>query len=70
MIFYFSGQVPMTRKPSADDEDVLHFLTHAGSFDRLICMVYEKESAAVMKNLKLTEEKHGFGQCKRPRRRS
>lgn len=60
----------MTRKPSADDEDVLHFLKHAGSFDRLICMVYEKESAAVMRNLKMTEDKHGASQRKRPRRRS
>ena len=70
MIFYFSGQVPMTRKPSADDEDVLHFLKHAGSYDRLVCMVYEKESEAIMRNLKMTEDKHGFGEHKRPRRRS
>lgn len=55
----------MSRKPSADDEDILHFLKHAGSYDRLVCMVYEKESKAILHNLKLTEEKHGFGKRER-----
>ena len=70
VIFYFSGQIPMSRKKSEDDEDILFFQNKAGTYDRLICLIYEKEANQTMENLQLVENKHGNGKRKRGRRRS
>lgn len=70
MIFYFSGQIPMTRPKSSKDEDIL-FFRERGVYHRLICLWYRKDSDTILHNLKLIEEKYdGNGKRKRPRRRS
>lgn len=59
MIFYFSGNIPFTRREWPDDADMQFFKKNAKSFDRLISLVYEKGANLVISNLKQMEAENG-----------
>lgn len=72
MIFYFSGILPLSRKPGPDDPDILFMQkSDNGNYDRLVCLIYGKEADMIIDNVKKVEEKHhGKSNQKRTRRRS
>lgn len=59
MIFYFSGNMPFTRREWPDDADMQFFKKNSDSFDRLISLVYEKGANLVIDNLKKMEAENG-----------
>ena len=70
MLFYFSGILPLNRKPGPDDPDILFFRNKGSSYDRLVCLIYGKEADMIISNVQQVEEKHGKSEQKRTRRRT
>lgn len=70
MIFYFSGNPPFTRRDWPDDEDMQFFKKHDMPYDRLVCLIYEKEANLVINNKKLMESSNGRSTQARTDRRS
>ena len=70
MIFYFSGNIPIYKKVGEPDKDMEFFLERDNTFDRLICLIYEKESDIVLGNIKYMESKHAQSVQKRTARGS
>ena len=72
MIFYFSGIVPMQRKPCPPaDPDIQFFENNGGQFNRLVALMYQKEADTIISNTNHHREKaNGNGSEKRTRRRS
>ena len=59
MIFYFSGQIPLNRKPWPKDKDMKFFLKEGDSYDRLICVVYEKDANLIIANIQEATDGNG-----------